>query len=1416
MDAAEQLPISKPLRSSRIPIAQLSPTADNLQASAIHATVTLLWPYSSSTKSLGLLLAEPDFRLRRSNGQVKVIFHGPVAKDVAKSKIGIGDDVCLDLAGSRFVSNDAAVQTPGKCVAWDVHFDDRVFLEVSRSSIPFSTIKVEPSLSQTNGLEPATTAPTTPPRNNLNKRENTEDVGDSGSWQTPILTAKSRASFGGLVDSAFDPFAEEDGYVPGKGRKRPRYSMQHSDWRLVDEPESPGDKDLPVDWTHIFDEDWGEGSEPDGDKETSPEKPLEAAGDDAGQQTPSDTAQAAEGNSPTPQARAKPIKSPERLEAENPFVHPATVQKPEFPRPAFGLGQGLLQFPSFLPTDTPRLHPIPSPGLPIPSPLVTNSSSQQSYFMPITDVAQTHATTVSTSLSREIKGSEEDTSEHAGAVLETESQTTMVVGESGIQNTGLENEALSSSPSVAATAADKSVAEVARTAIDRVLQDQKSSAISVEPPADPTLGLNHGEDRTRDNRESYATTGPRESEEPKDDNAGDEHTDEEHMEGNDIDEPGVRKDEMEEHYAETVSKENHDVEEDEVEADNPHEKRVYRGFAAEETREGSIPALNEVEENSTNQSDEVDERDHHHGSAHDEEDEEEVEEDEIDETEDSDSDEESDEEEERLYGDRYEEEDEFDSESDLVDDVSPKQHQPEPKTSQPEVIVLDSDSEDEAPHVVPRTGDIPSDQEPASPSLSSGHSSREDSVDSENEDWPEAEYHTEAENAEDHRFTNEKLKTQSSERMSEDLSETESSGAQLLEEDYPEEEMLEDEDVNDDVTNMEVASDDNENDEKPEGNPVENEMADEEMKDREELDHEPIESESGSEPESESEEDDEVVLLDQTDYGRSSEQWAENQHLDNGLTQPEQIRVGQAPEQGENTAQITMSTSGADYSEYSNFENEATSQQSYEERHGITAPPQAPEQDFLHHDSNITETIEETRTIGETASHAVEMAIDPELYNSGPGQEGISDTFEGDKQDTRLSESREAIEVSTFDRKVDYSLILDGAASSHIPAGTIPEGHDSASQSQPLASPSSTSLNEIHQQFLPAAAAAESLPTPEPTQDSASRKHERPPYTHAEPPASQALDENIVENGSDIEASSVVESREGSQNIEGSLMHRESHTSDDVRSLQAGFALDPDARNALDDISLIGVDRHYPGLRSKLSYFAPLATLVDHYNASIDTISAVTEARPVIRASSGKKDYILTLQLTDPSMAGTTHFAQIFRPFKAALPSVSEGDAILLRNFKVKSFNRAMMLVSASTSAWAVFDGQNKTQVEGPPVEYEKEETYATDMRQWYQQDGMAMVADAQLQASIERAGREGTPASSVALSDSESIDSTQRVGERGESSISNLSSRRNRKSHRRITIHELRDGRRYTEVGSPSGKESIHELRDGTVYANL
>jgi hypothetical protein len=118
-----------PAPASTLPIAQISPSLEHLGERSICAVVTLVWPYSSATKSLSLLLAEPDFRLRRLSGQVKVVFHGPVAEKVAKTQVGIGDEVSLSLAGSRLDANNAA----GNCVAWDVHFDGRMSLEVLRS-----------------------------------------------------------------------------------------------------------------------------------------------------------------------------------------------------------------------------------------------------------------------------------------------------------------------------------------------------------------------------------------------------------------------------------------------------------------------------------------------------------------------------------------------------------------------------------------------------------------------------------------------------------------------------------------------------------------------------------------------------------------------------------------------------------------------------------------------------------------------------------------------------------------------------------------------------------------------------------------------------------------------------------------------------------------------------------------------------------------------------------------------------------------------------------------------------------------------------------------------------------------------------------------------------------------------------------
>lgn len=121
-----------------VAISSLSPSLDAVEAKVIRATVTLLWPYSSSTRTTALLLAEPDFRLRRKKGQVRVDLRRASAEAVAKSRIGIGDDVLLSLRGVGWVDNadsKEVIRTPGKSVDWDLKFDLVLRLRVCRIRI---------------------------------------------------------------------------------------------------------------------------------------------------------------------------------------------------------------------------------------------------------------------------------------------------------------------------------------------------------------------------------------------------------------------------------------------------------------------------------------------------------------------------------------------------------------------------------------------------------------------------------------------------------------------------------------------------------------------------------------------------------------------------------------------------------------------------------------------------------------------------------------------------------------------------------------------------------------------------------------------------------------------------------------------------------------------------------------------------------------------------------------------------------------------------------------------------------------------------------------------------------------------------------------------------------------------------------
>lgn len=113
----------------QIPIAQLQPSIQT-ERSYTFGKVALIWPYSSSQRTISLLLVEPDFRLRSERGQIHVRFFGSSATALARTSIQIGDEVLLNLYGAEWAKEATTFKTAGKGVEWAVQFRDRLVLEV--------------------------------------------------------------------------------------------------------------------------------------------------------------------------------------------------------------------------------------------------------------------------------------------------------------------------------------------------------------------------------------------------------------------------------------------------------------------------------------------------------------------------------------------------------------------------------------------------------------------------------------------------------------------------------------------------------------------------------------------------------------------------------------------------------------------------------------------------------------------------------------------------------------------------------------------------------------------------------------------------------------------------------------------------------------------------------------------------------------------------------------------------------------------------------------------------------------------------------------------------------------------------------------------------------------------------------------
>ena len=338
---------------STIPINSLSPTEPPPSNRSIRGIVTLFWPYSSSTRQCAFLLADPDFRLRNRQGQVRVRFTGASAEAVAKSHVGIGDEVLLALNGANWEEDPEATRTPGKSVGGELFFRRRLQLTVAKSEGDVQ-VNVDATSSPPRSMEEDMAEIATPQPRVGQLRSSLGKAVESlpgYAYTSPAFVKRLRLSGESFLDSAFDPFAEDDG-------QRTTFA-RGTNWRYAAGTPSPT-KDTSV----VFDN-------------TEQESPVQA----------------------------QPRTGPATNEVEE-----VSMKMPPPPQPK-------LQLPSASPppaeqiTDeqdgpsTPKLHPVRSPTLPLPSPFPVEGFMQSPFSQP-------PATTYAEDQTKRLSGSSNDITQH--------------------------------------------------------------------------------------------------------------------------------------------------------------------------------------------------------------------------------------------------------------------------------------------------------------------------------------------------------------------------------------------------------------------------------------------------------------------------------------------------------------------------------------------------------------------------------------------------------------------------------------------------------------------------------------------------------------------------------------------------------------------------------------------------------------------------------------------------------------------------------------------------------------------------------------------------------------------------------------------------------------------------------------------
>ncbi|KAK4891509.1 hypothetical protein LTR27_009839 [Elasticomyces elasticus] len=396
------------LRGKLASYKSLAPDTAPPAEASIRGIVTLLWPYSSSTKSYALLIADPDFRLRKQRGQVRVRFHGEVAAAVARARLGIGDEVVLRLQGADWEQDVSTATTPGRNVGGELSFGRHLDLRIARAEGEIAVV-VDAPAPQRSPVRAERVLHATPVQR-PSRAAHLDGPGPSMPiYSSPAFTKRMRLSGDFASDLDDDPFRS---FATGDEQPHKKLRLSFGDvgrWRFAARTPSPvkgpprladetgDDEQLPA---GVGDPQLnGAGLRTDGAAE--PSEPLDAATHQPELSSPS---RASANRGDAMEVDEVPISDLAQQTQHSPIsAPPGSMMPPPLPRLITTESPSTLEEVPDSQNDasersngptTPKLNAVPNSALPLPSPFPTEQAQQSFPLFSAGNIAQT--STVST------------------------------------------------------------------------------------------------------------------------------------------------------------------------------------------------------------------------------------------------------------------------------------------------------------------------------------------------------------------------------------------------------------------------------------------------------------------------------------------------------------------------------------------------------------------------------------------------------------------------------------------------------------------------------------------------------------------------------------------------------------------------------------------------------------------------------------------------------------------------------------------------------------------------------------------------------------------------------------------------------------------------------------------------------------